>query len=208
MKIKKYAAVIAVAISLCAAQCRGLTDPEWQAWVKKYLPKNVTSCDAKCWKPFVGQWLKDWVLPINDNAHKKFAASYLFWEMRAQDALIVRSFAKTADAEKVAWKAFNGAFTAALACEGAAEPYGNVVEAVDWAFIMIPIEKEGKNDIRPLYESLYVALWNSDKDSDGKTFGDRVLEDKVVSFSIIATGYSRGQKFVKPVDGKVAPLYP
>ena len=171
MKILKYAAVAAMAIGLCAKQCHGLTPGE--KWVNDYVSK-ITG-DKK-------------------DEQKKLVASYLFWEMRYQDAsTVLRATPQTHKVqggkieENPKWHA------ASVAVSDAAKASENARNA-----ILIPVHWEGMT-----YESYYIALWNSDKDGSGNTFGDRILNNQDVLMPPAGTNI----KFKAPTL-KVRPLYP
>lgn len=183
MKIIKYVAVAAIAIGLCATQCRGLTPEELQQNAKTWL--NTYIVDKK----------------LNDD-QKTLIAAYLFWHIRAYDAEGTRdnnAYTTAMDAATAAtlkagpaWDAMavamNTARTAKLAIEAVeAQARSNVTS---WEYT------EGVT-YRASLESFYVALWNSDK---------RLLDGKVVPYADI--GGVRGRKFAQPVNGKVGPLHP
>lgn len=160
MKIMKYAAVAAIAIGLCAGQCRALTA---DAWLKQYVvDKN-----------------------LNDE-QKKLVAAFLFWKIRAHDAA-AKKVEAAEHADTAAMSIFNTYRLGAL------------------AIVKSAAEDMNSTNSRSLYESSYVALWNLVEDDAGNTFGDRVLKNKPVPYNEIV-GLSK--RFVKPVDGKVRPLYP
>lgn len=146
MKIIHYATVTALAIGLCATQCRALTADEWMT---QYIAK------------ITDEWMSQYnISKITDNNQKSLLASFLYWHIKAKDA-----WAAARAERDAAWNADSDAEVAAEAAKVAAGDTGVAASAaLDAA---LSVEQDAGDTAgaigRVVYESFYVALWNKDK---------------------------------------------